>query len=968
CPPFTYLQDCSASCNCDQSNTGRCDLLTGRCVCLSGWTSDDCSVNVNECRQSACLNYTTCTDTIGSYGCRCQDGLQMDPVTGQCEVPLNSTCTQRNCSHLCVRVHENGQDIEQCRCPVGSKLEGDTCQVDKNKPTIEWQLDFCAGRRRWPHEIQLCMRILFEASEAIVLVCSNLTYGEDCQWQCDCVEGHTASCDPTSGQCSCLSGWRSSNCSLDIDECSTGSVYCGLHSECINTPGSYVCRCSEYYEKNANGTCVYTGCVKTLTQTFGVIKSPNNPSAYNSNSNCQWSIIVPPNYSISLNFTSLQTECGYDYVTVYDGLYTSSPQLGRYCTLPNGTPLQSTANSMLITFTSDFIVQLSGFNATYNASGCPQFKYLPDCSGDCDCVQQNAIGCNIKTGQCLCKNGYMLPNCSEDINECLNVSFCPEFSRCVNSIGSYTCECYEGLQMSQSGVCIVNAISQCSDTNCSHICAKVVVNNTISERCYCRNGSRLKENTCESAQISPMAPIVSPTATVTSTRPGHVTLCLDSVIVVLAGHRTSDVITSPNYPSVYDPGHNCSWLITVPENNIITLNFSDLILECRYDYVTVYDGDNTSAPQLGRHCQKPFGSLMTTSNTMYITFTSDNSVQYTGFMATFNATGCPPFKYPPPQCNGTCNCVQENSRHCNVLTGQCVCKTGWTGPDCSVDVDECLDLPCTNYSQCVNLNGSYECNCLNGLTKIADSGLCEVDVNSTCTKRNCSDICVKVTENKKKVEKCYCPVGSKLIGTTCKACDKFTYGSECQNKCSCTSKNAASCDPVHGRCTCLTGWTSQNCSVDIDECSTGIVTCGKNSQCVNTPGSYTCVCNDNFGMDALGYCVFKGFIKQLTNSSVVILSPDYPYFYSSLLTSRWTITVSKGHVIQLNLTAVDTECFYDDVKVYDGDNELSKPLGRFCRSPNATLVSSNNKLLIVFTSDIDISGSGFMATYSSTQL
>ena len=41
---------------------------------------------------------------------------------------------------------------------------------------------------------------------------------------------------------------------LDVDECSTGSN--GCQQTCINTLGSYVCRCLPGYRLNANGrTC-----------------------------------------------------------------------------------------------------------------------------------------------------------------------------------------------------------------------------------------------------------------------------------------------------------------------------------------------------------------------------------------------------------------------------------------------------------------------------------------------------------------------------------------------------------------------------------------------------------------------------------------------------------------------------------------------------------------------------------------
>lgn len=60
----------------------------------------------------------------------------------------------------------------------------------------------------------------------------------------------------------------------------------------------------------------------------------------------------------------LSTECGYDYVSVYDGNSTFATQLGRFCTLPNDN-LTSTENSLLITFSTDGSVTSSGFFASY---------------------------------------------------------------------------------------------------------------------------------------------------------------------------------------------------------------------------------------------------------------------------------------------------------------------------------------------------------------------------------------------------------------------------------------------------------------------------------------------------------------------------------------------------------------------------------------------------------------------------
>ncbi|CAG5122171.1 unnamed protein product, partial [Candidula unifasciata] len=54
----------------------------------------------------------------------------------------------------------------------------------------------------------------------------------------------------------------------------------------------------------------------------------------------------------------------------------------------------------------------------------------------------------------------------------------------------------------------------------------------------------------------------------------------------------------------------------------------------------------------------------------------------------------------------------------------CTCEPGWTGDDCSVDVDECSQHPCPDYRQCRNLNGSFECVCWSGL-EISSNGTCQ---------------------------------------------------------------------------------------------------------------------------------------------------------------------------------------------------------------------------------------------------
>lgn len=88
----------------------------------------------------------------------------------------------------------------------------------------------------------------------VISVCDGNTFGENCAKTCSCVGAGANRCDPVSG-CVCNSGWAGNACESEIDECQSSSPPCNsAHETCVNTIGSYECRCKTGYD-NATGSC-----------------------------------------------------------------------------------------------------------------------------------------------------------------------------------------------------------------------------------------------------------------------------------------------------------------------------------------------------------------------------------------------------------------------------------------------------------------------------------------------------------------------------------------------------------------------------------------------------------------------------------------------------------------------------------------------------------------------------------------
>ncbi|XP_013402401.2 LOW QUALITY PROTEIN: uncharacterized protein LOC106168022 [Lingula anatina] len=243
--------------------------------------------------------------------------------------------------------------------------------------------------------------------------------------------------------------------------------------------------------------------------------------------------------------------------------------------------------------------------------------------------------------------------------------------------------------------------------------------------------------------------------------------------------------------------------------------------------------------------------------------------------------------------NVTNNCEQL----CENTEGSytCTCYDGYrsNGSRC-YDVDECTERSDNCDQICVNTNGSFYCECAAGYTLNVTSNLCISD-SDICQLLNCSHYCTNSTGS----VLCQCPDGFNLDtnnrtcldinecsdpvlngcdqllgncsntagGYTCscqigyglasdkRSCEKCVapqYGLGCVEICDCQGR-AATCDYILGCVDCQPGWNGSQCAADINECLNNTI-CGNTGQCVNTNGSFYCVCPQGYVLNALGTC------------------------------------------------------------------------------------------------------------------
>ncbi|KAJ6666688.1 hypothetical protein lerEdw1_020412 [Lerista edwardsae] len=354
------------------------------------------------------------------------------------------------------------------------------------------------------------------------------------------------------------------------------------------------------------------GCGGVFQAPNGEIHSPNYPHPYDSNTDCSWVLQVDAGHRVLLNFTDLEMEfhqmCNYDYVAVFDGPNDAAPLLGKFCGGQRPSPVTSRQNTIFVRFRSDSSIHHRGFSARFTEG---KFLVLASSSTCGSVLEADSAGAAISSPLYPSKypnnqNCSWIIRAQEPFNH-VTLSFTDfviENSR-RNCSADYV-EIREGenddapLQGRYCGTTMPNPVTSFGNA----LSINFVSNNAVTAKGF------------------------------------HATFAASTSACGGTFHMERGAFSSPGFPEPYPLNIECVWNIPSSPGNRLQLSFTEFQMEdsanCAKDYLEIWDG-NFHGQLLGRYCGNslPLNSTSITGHILWIKFVSDASRSGIGFRATF---------------------------------------------------------------------------------------------------------------------------------------------------------------------------------------------------------------------------------------------------------------------------------------------------------------------------------------------
>ncbi|KAL0280085.1 UNVERIFIED_CONTAM: hypothetical protein PYX00_001479 [Menopon gallinae] len=809
------------------------------CSCFHGFRSegnrcidiDECEINNGGCEH-------ICKNQLGSFSCSCPTGLQLSSNGKTC-VDINE-CLSRNGHGPCQDTCTNHWGGYQCSCEgiPGTQLSEDnhTCEdIDECKSGAAGCSHSCInalGRAfcQCPPGLELGedWKTCQDIDE-----CDDETIESNCEYGCINTIGsyYCASGEPenensspdteTATPTACTAGYKldpEGKCT-DIDECKENTHNCS--HECINREGDYECGCPDGFDLSENErTCEdYDECAEDVEPEHNCSqRCINEVGSYRCDCYSGYRLDEDLTTCVDLDECS-SNPCAYECKNLKGGFVCSCPEGYEVknitdCTDVDECLLNKHNCSHGCTNTLGSYECRCPSGMTFANGTCEDVDECEIDNGNCTQVCTNRVG----TYDCECLDGYRLTNRThcEDIDEC-NTGVCSH--GCENTLGGYSCSCPDGYAL-DGETC--QDIDECLHGNCSHACR----NYDGGFECECPDGYQLQDAfTCEDIDECETEN-GNCSSECENTEGSFRCLCGE-------GYRLNpDGRTCEDIDECQVENGNCSHFCENSEGGFQC--------SCREKYELNEDNRTCTVIDV---CLNDNGGCE-----HRCTMEDEERVCscFDGYNLRSDNTTCEK-EDNCSRCEHSCEKTEEGSI--------CLCREGYTladdGQSCT-DVNECESSPCMQV--CINLEGSYQCDCEDGYRINENDNRTCIDIDECLEweydieyydnrldygepKNLCSHTCVNLPGG----YTCYCPQGYRLSedDRTCadvNECEHQNGGCEhiCVNR-----------EGGH-TCKCEEGFRLKNGTqcMDIDECEYHNGNCSQ--VCENTDGGHDCSCFDGF--------------------------------------------------------------------------------------------------------------------------
>ncbi|CAL1529767.1 unnamed protein product [Lymnaea stagnalis] len=764
CPPGytssncgTDVDDCASN-PCTSPNTACRDLVNGyKCVCKEGFSGEPPScVDINECDLRYCKNNATCNNTIGNYTCNCLPGF----VDKNCSINFNE-CSSNPC------------------------VNNATCNDLVNNYTCACLLGF--NGRNCEHNIDDCLPN----------ICRN---AGSCQ---DLVHDYKCNCQP---------GWTGRNCDRDIDDCNPNP--CLNNAACHDHLNHYNCTCPPGYSgsncgNNINECDLFGSPCKNDGVCFDGI---NN---YSCNCTADW---------MGNNCSETYNACSFQPCRNGGNCTTQPPSHSYSCACPRG---------------------FTGSNCEVD---------IDDCKID-SCPSYQTCYDAIENFTCGCKRGYTGVNCEIEVNEC-DAAPCQNGGTCTDGHGNFTCKCQQKiydirLVIGEKGLFKSGYTGDTCEVDineCDYFDPPICQNGGLckdepdgSFTCYCKSdstsGNLYTGTLCEQrrsyCEIQPRNQTCQNGGTCRNLNTNFVCDCVPGFNGTLCEHNIDECAPKPcQYNGSCTDlinDYSCTCIDGITGKNCET-NIDDCAVNpCLHgghcvDRINNYTCDCTGTGFNGTQCETNIDDCV--DNPCQHGGTCRDGVKeyncsclqgYRGLNCSEDIPECTP---NPCLYNSLCleysnktlydkgNPNFVNFTYEKAAGYLCQCVAGVTGPNCSIEINECDSNPCFHNSTCEDRFNNFFCRCAPGYQGVT----CNEEINECNVFKPCQNggTCVdKVADYN-----CTCPAAEpnreNFGGKNCTTRLTGCQGINCNNG-ACVPKLVGIQHWYD--CRCSTGFTGVVCDV-----------------------------------------------------------------------------------------------------------------------------------------------------------